>query len=214
VPPKKQTDETAVIADDFTSAEIADHLTQTLKHIKTADALWPGLVKLPAEDKTGNVGKLVTQLGAPLRALFDALTPHRDDDKPKREAKAKLTAVFDNMLGAQDRGKDEARFEVELLVRRLERAEAEQKIVAAYEEARTRFADDALNTGEMVVEPGLRALEVARTAASNSAEFRSLLAPVLDKLGDMTKKARQHQEEARKTAKAKKDAPAKEEEEE
>lgn len=213
MPPKKQPNENDVIADDFTSAQIADHLAQTLTHIKAADALWPGLVKLPAEDKSGNVGKLVTQLGAPLRALFDAITPRNDDDKPKRESKAKLAAVFNNVLGAQDRGKDDARFEVELLLRRLERAEAEQKIVAAFEEARARFADDALNTGEMVVEPGLRALEVARTVASNSPEFRSLLASVIDKLGDMTKKARQHQEGARKAAKDKKDAPSQEEEE-
>lgn len=205
MPPKKKNEEDKPerVADDFTLAEIAERYEQTIEHIQATDKLWTGLVKLPAEDRNGNVGKLVARLDAPLRALFTALTPQEGDSKQLRESKDNLRKVFDGLLGGQDRGKDDKVFEVELLLRRLARAETEQKIVAALEAARARFADDALNTGELVVEPGLRALEVARTAASNNPEFRSLLAPVLDKLGDMTKKARRHQEEARKAAKAK-----------
>ncbi len=202
--PKPASDEK--IADDFTLEEIAERYEQTLQHIQATDALWTGLVKLPSEDRSGNVGKLVARLGGPLRALFKALTPNSGDSKPMRDARERLRQVFDGMLGGQDRGKDAKVFEVELLVRRLARAEAEQRIVIALEAARSRFADDALNTGELVVEPGLRALEVARTAAGNDPEFRSLLASVLDQLGDMTKKARQHQQDVRKSAKAKPDA--------
>ena len=51
-------------------------------------------------------------------------------------------------------------------------------------------ADDMLNTGVMVVEPGLEALEVARGVADSNAELRSLPAPVTNSPSDMTKAAR------------------------
>lgn len=188
------------VADDYTQEDIDAHLSGALGHIGNVEKEWVGLVKLPSADKNGNVGKLVSRLGQPLHALFTALTPQPGDDEPKRKAKANLAAVFDSMLGNQDRGKDPAHFEVDLLLRRLSRVEAEMKIAAALAAARERFMDDVMNTGEMVMEPGLRALEVARTAAASNPEFRSLLAPVLDKLGDMTKKARQRQDDARKAA--------------
>jgi hypothetical protein len=196
------------IADDFTNDEIRTHSERSLAVIGTLHNEWPGLVKLPSSDKSGNLGKLVSQLAGPLTALFDAMTPKEGDDPQKREAKARLAAVFDTMLGAQDRGKDPLHFEAALMLRRLERAQAELRIAEALDEARERFADDAMNTGEMVIEPGLRALEVARTAASTNPEFRSLLAPVLDGLGGMTKKARQYRDEARKAAKDAADTPA------
>jgi hypothetical protein len=189
------------VADDFTNDEIRAHSERSLTAIGSLHGEWPGLVKLPSSDKNGNLGKLVSQLAGPLTALFDAMTPKEGDDPKKREAKARLAAVFDTMLGAQDRGKDPVHFEADLLLRRLVRVQAELRIAAALDEARERFTDDAMNTGEMVVEPGLRALDVARTAAATNPEFRSLLAPVLDGLGGMTKKARQYQEAARKVAK-------------
>lgn len=199
--PKKDLVSTSeTIADDLSSVEIKDHLASTLQHALAAEALWPGLVSLPAGDRSGNLGKLVAQLSTPLQHLFTALTPRDGEDQKTQQKKAELGKVFNSMLGGQDRGKDDSRFEVELLIRRLERIEAQAKIVEALDRLRTRFADDSLNTGEMVVEPGLHALEVARTAAATNPEFRSLLAPVIDSLGDMTKKARQHQEAARKKA--------------
>ncbi|MFO0587012.1 MAG: hypothetical protein U0441_05725 [Polyangiaceae bacterium] len=188
------------IADDYDADEIKEHSARALSAIQSVNAEWPGLVKLPASDKSGNLGKLVGQLGGPLKALFTALTPSDKDDHATRESKAKLATVFDAMMGKSDRGKDPLHFEVDLLLRRMERVQAELKIAEALKEARQRFVDDAMNTGEMVVEPGLRALEIARTAASSNEEFRSLLAPVLDGLSDMTKRARQYQEEARKAA--------------
>lgn len=216
-PVVKSTSTQKKIADDYDTNEIEEHRVRALSAIQSVNAEWPGLVKLPASDKSGNLGKLVGQLGGPLTALFGALTPSDKDDQPTRESKVKLAAVFDAMMGKTDRGKDPLHFEVDLLVRRLERVQAELKIAEALKEARQRFVDDAMNTGEMVVEPGLRALEIARTAASSNEEFRSLLAPVLDGLSDMTKRARQYQEEARKAAAAEasaedapvQDAPAK-----
>ena len=53
-----------------------------------------------------------------------------------------------------------------------------------------------------MVEPGLKALDVARGIADSTAEFRSLLAPLTNSLSDMTKAARLAQAEARAVAKA------------
>jgi hypothetical protein len=194
------------IADDFSLLLIATHLASTLQLIVSAEAQWPGLVSLVTAERTGNLGKLIALLDPSLRALFDALTPVEGEAPTTTAAKKKLASVFNAALGDQDQGKDPAVFEVELLVRRLTRIEASQKIVDALDALRKRFADDMLNTGAMVVQPGLKALEVARGIADSNAEFRSLLAPVTNSLGDMTKGARLAQAEARAEAKAQKAA--------
>jgi hypothetical protein len=205
---KKPIEPTAdvVIADDFTLPLIATHLASTLQLIVSAEAQWPGLVSLITTERTGNLGKLIALLDPSLRALFDALTPVQGEAPTTTASKKKLASVFNTALGDQDQGKDPAVFEVDLLVRRLTRIEASQKIVDALDALRKRFADDMLNTGAMVVEPGLKALEVARGIADSNAEFRSLMAPVTNSLGDMTKAARLAQAEARAEAKAQKAA--------
>src|SRR5436190_560579 len=52
------------------------------------------------------------------------------------------------------------------------------------------FGDDVLNTGEMVIGPGLLALELARSVSKTNPDYRALLAPALDAFRDMTKNAR------------------------
>ncbi|MFT3765587.1 MAG: hypothetical protein QM820_08745 [Minicystis sp.] len=203
MPQAKNAPSTEIIADDFTPAQIADRRDRALQHLGAAGSFWPGLVRLPSGERTGNLGKLVARLSGPLHHLFDALTPRSEDDAETKKHKAELASIFDKMLGAQDRGKDDRRFEVELLLRRLDRIEAQQQIIEELDRLRARFADDALNTGEMVIAPGIQALEVARTAAASNPAFRSLLAPTLDALGEMTKKARRHQDAARKGGKDK-----------
>ena len=99
-----------------------------------------------ADDKTGNLGKLVAQLSVPLRLLLAALTPAKGESATTVAAKEKLAGVFNDMLGAQDGGKDDSRFEVELLAQRLDRVEAEQQIIAALDALRARFAGDACST--------------------------------------------------------------------
>lgn len=185
------------IADDLTPDEIADHLAITHRHLVEAEAQWPGLVSLPADDRNGNLGKLVAQLSPALRALFDALTPVPGEDPHTTKSKQKLLTVFNATVGDADRGHDPEVFEVALLATRLTRVEAEQAIVNKLEKMRKHFADDLLNTGEMVVGPGLQAIDVARTISSARPEFRSLLAPVLNALKDMTKDARAEQNRAR-----------------
>ena len=85
-----------------------------------------------------------------------------------KEMQKKLAGVFNAALGDQDQGKDPGVFEVDLLVRRLTRIEAAQKIVTALDALRKLFADDMLNTGAMVVEPRLKVLEASPTAMQSS----------------------------------------------
>lgn len=63
-------------------------------------------------------------------------------------------------------------FEVKLLVRRITRIEDTEKIVEALDAPKKCFADDNLNTGAMVVQPGLGALDVARGIADSNDELR------------------------------------------
>jgi hypothetical protein len=192
-----------VFADDLSLTEIDAHRQAALASISAARGHFPGLVQLQEGERTGSLGKMIALLGPALGHLFAALTPAPTDDAATVATKKQLATVFDTLLGDKDQGKDPGVFEVELLVRRVTRIEAEQEIVAHLEATTKAFADDILNTGVMVVDPGLKAIEVARTIANTKPEFKSLLAPVTNALGEMTKAARAAQAKAR----APKDAP-------
>lgn len=180
----------SLIADDLSSTEIAARRALTLKLFVDAEAQWPGLVQLQTADRTGNVGKLVARLDPALRALFAALTPVAGEAAAVTAVKKKAAAVFDAALGAADGGKDPEVFEVDRLVARLDRIHAEQEIAAKLGELKKKFDDDVMNTGELVVEPGLKATDIAKSLSASNADFHSLLAPALNALGDLTKAAR------------------------
>jgi hypothetical protein len=74
--------------------------------------------------------------------------------------------------------------------RRIVLVEHEQKIQAALNDLQRHFADDVLHTANTVMEPGLLALAMARMLSATNKGFKSTLAPVIDKLRDMTKAAR------------------------
>jgi hypothetical protein len=194
------------IADDFTSQDISGHLAATLQLRVNAEAQWPGLVSLQESDRSGNVGKLVARLAPALRALFGALTPVAGEAAAVSATKNKLAAVFNAALGDADQGKDPGVFEVDLMVRRLDRIEAQQQIVAKLGALQKAFADDIINTGELVVGPGLKAMDIAKSVSGN-ADFHSLLAPVINALGDLTKAARAGLAAARAAAKQQAAAP-------
>ena len=175
--------------DDLTEQDLDDRLARTQALIAQILALWPGLVRLAEDERRTSAGQSLTTLASPLGALFAVLAP------PNQPVPA-IAKAFD-VLGAQDQGKDPESFEAALLARRLYRAEAEQKIVAALDALSRHFADDVINTGEMVVGPGLLALDLARSLAKAKPEFGSLLAPVLDGFRNMTKQARKRLEQKR-----------------
>ncbi|KYF78916.1 hypothetical protein BE17_26475 [Sorangium cellulosum] len=168
--------------DQLSSAHIEERVEKTLEHIEAIRALWPGLERLEEGQRRRSVGRSLGVLGPPLAKLFALLRP--------RDGKDSALARSFHVLGDQDDGNDPERFEVELLERRLKRAVAEQKVADALEDLARHLDDDALATGEMVIGPGLAALDLARTIARQNATFRAVLAPVLDDFRAMTKQAR------------------------
>ncbi|WP_437487177.1 hypothetical protein WME75_06150 [Sorangium sp. So ce1014] len=151
-------------------------------HIEAIKALWPGLERLEESRRTRSLGRSLAVLGPPLGKLFALLRP--------TDGKESALARSFHVLGDQDDGEDPERFEVELLERRMKRAVAEQKVADALEDLARHLDDDALATGEVVIGPGLAALDLARTIARQNASFRAILAPVLDDFRAMTKQAR------------------------
>ncbi|KYF77198.1 hypothetical protein BE11_06660 [Sorangium cellulosum] len=168
--------------DQLSSAQIEQRVEKTLDHVEAIRSLWPGLERLEEGRRKRSVGRSLGVLGPPLAKLFALLRP--------RDGKDSALARSFHVLGDQDDGDDPERFEVELLERRLKRAVAEQKVADALEDLARHLDDDALATGEMVIGPGLAALDLARTIARQNATFRAVLAPVLDDFRAMTKQAR------------------------
>ncbi|WP_437648641.1 hypothetical protein [Sorangium sp. So ce362] len=168
--------------DQLSAVQIEERVEETLQHIEAIKALWPGLERLEESRRTRSVGRSLGVLGPPLAKLFALLRP--------KDGKDNALARSFHVLGDQDDGEDPERFEVELIERRLKRALAEQKVADTLEDLARHLDDDALATGEMVIGPGLAALDLARTIARQNASFRAILAPVLDDFRAMTKQAR------------------------
>jgi hypothetical protein len=168
--------------DDLTAAEITARSTETEKHIEAIRALWPGLQRLEEAERSVSKGRNLGVFTAPLRQLFKIL-------KNKGAKEAELANHF-NALGDEDFGADPEKFEPELLERRMLRVEAEQKIQATLDDLQRHFADDVLHTGNQVMVPGLLALALASTLSATNKTYKSLLAPVIDALREMTKAAR------------------------
>ena len=176
--------------DELTRDELDERVTETLRHLDAIRALWPGLVRLSTSERRSSMGRMLGQLAPQLRLLFEVLTAKQGEGAPA------IAEVFD-VLGAHDQGEDPTRFEADLLARRLDRVEAEQRVLAAVEDLGRHFGDDVLNTGEMVIGPGLLALELARSLSRSHAEHRAVLAPALDAFRDMTRNARRRLAEQR-----------------
>ena len=179
--------------DELAKNELDDRLAETLHHIDAIRQLWPGLVGLPDQARRTSSGRTLRTLAPALRALFGVLRP-RDGREPP------FAKLFD-VLGDEDDGADPERFEVELLARRIDRIEAEQKIQAELDALRRTIADDILSTGAKVVGPGTLALRLARSIANGNATHRATLAPVLNALSSLTQRAR-HTRAAQESASA------------
>ncbi len=183
MPVKQNKQQTPIAdADDFSAAEIDARVAQTLAHVEAIKQLWPGLRRLSAAERRESVGRSLGVMAPVLGLLFGVLAP---EGQP-----APAVAKAFDVLGAQDHGDDPDRFEAALLARRLHRARAEQKVQEALGGLARHFGDDVIHVGELVVGPGLLALGLAKNLAKARPEFASALAPVLDALRAMTKRAR------------------------
>jgi len=181
---------TATSIDELDSEQIAQRFEETMQHLDAVQGLWPDLRRKSEAERRRSLGRLLPHFAAPLRALFAALVARPGEPRPP------IAAAFD-LLGAQDHGQDPAQFEAELLARRLDRAEAEQKVADRLADMERHFSDDVLDTGDLAIGPGLLALELARTVAKANPQFQSILAPVLDGFRELTKSARRRLGEQR-----------------
>ncbi|MEP7124964.1 MAG: hypothetical protein ABJE95_28805 [Byssovorax sp.] len=168
--------------DDLSAEEIAARKAQTDVHVQAIRDLWPNLQRLEEIDRTSSGGKNLSSFVPALLQLFAIL-------RGKDPKEVELASQF-NALGDEDFGDDPEKFEPELLERRILRVAAEQKIQASLDDLQRHFADDVLHTGNQVMAPGLLALALARTLSATNKKYKSLLAPVIDKLREMTKAAR------------------------
>ncbi len=112
------------------------------------------------------------------------------EQRAAHETRVKLCNVFDATLGEEDHGLRKDQFEAGLLAARLERVKAQYEIAEELKTLSKLFSDDALGLGSQVAGPGLLGVNLAKSLASGSAAFRSLLAPLLDALREMTRAAR------------------------
>jgi len=180
--------------DSLTKEELDALYAETVQQLDVLEARWAGLVQQTEHERSHSPGRSLGVLGAPLHLLFNLLMP--------KNGKESDMLKFFSGLGDADFGEDPEKFEPELLSRRLYRWEYEQKIQARFEKLARSFGDDSLHTGEMVVGPGMMALALARTLALSSAAHRSVLAPVLDAFGALTKRARARAAESHAARKA------------
>jgi hypothetical protein len=180
--------------DDLTEEEIVARFNETIPHIAAIKALWPGLQRLEEVERMTSGGRNLNLFTHPLGVLFEIVKP--------KDGKATEIGPYFDALGDTDHGDDPAKFEPELLSRRMLRVEYEQKIQVALDDLQRHFGDDVLHTGTQVMEPGLLALAMARTLSATNKAFKSTLAPVIDALRAMTKRARAAAAQAREAKKA------------
>jgi hypothetical protein len=184
--------------DELSQDEVDAVFQQTMHHLDAIDALWPGLVNLDKAARRTSIGRNLALFGAAFRDLFGLLI--------KNGKETPLGQHF-HVLGQEDFGDDPTKFEPALLLRRLHRADLEQQVQDRLSKQARHFGDDAIFTGEHVVMPGLKALDLARSLARSNKDLRSALAPVLDAVSKLTQRARAGAEAAREKAKAAAAAP-------
>ncbi len=169
----------------------AERLAKTKEHLAAIEALWTPLGSLEAKQRQSHPGARLLALLKPVTLLFGvlarpaaegALTEAQKADEATRK---KLRDSFD-VLGAADGGKDDDRFEVELLQSRVATVKDAQEIGLALAALSRRFLDEALIQAGLAFGPSKLALDHARTVTQASERFRALLSPVTDALRDMT----------------------------
>jgi hypothetical protein len=184
--------------DNLSDEEFDALLAEAKEQLQALRGRFRGLMQLSEKDRKNHPGASLGQLSAPLKALFETLLPNKHDSADVAAQRAKLAASFD-AFGDKDQGNDPERLEVELLLRRMRRAKAQQELAEEFVAFGRLLADDALHTGGIVFLVGQNALELARGLVNSI--YAPLLAPVYDELRNMTKAARAKLDELRKNKK-------------
>lgn len=170
-----------------TGVSHADRVARSVALLDELEALWPGLRRLDKTTRKNHPGLAMFALLPQARLLLGILTAPSGGDANR----AALVKSFD-AFGASDGGDDPARFEADLLARRLDEVEAMQGVADRMTALARALNDDAL-VGAAVVLPAVTSgLGHARNLAKSLPAYRSLLAPLLDSLRAMTDATRAH----------------------
>ncbi len=186
-----------------------ERLAKTMAHIAAIEALWTPLGSLEAKQRQSHPGARLLAMLKPISLLFAVLARKAPEgalseaQKADEATRKKLRDSFD-VLGAADGGKDDDRFEVELLQARVAKVKDVQEIGAALASLARRFSDEALIEAGAAFGPSKLALDHARTLVQASERYRAMLSGVTDALRDMTAAA----QAANNAAPAEPDAPA------
>ncbi len=168
-----------------------ERLAKTREHINAIEALWTPLGSLESKQRQNHAGTRFLAMLKPVTTLFDVLARPTltgaltEAQKADEAARKKLRDSFD-VLGAADGGKDDERFEVELLQGRVAKVRAMQEIGTALGGLSRRFLDEGLIQAGLAFGPSKLALDHVRTLTQASDRFRALLSGVTDSLRDMT----------------------------
>lgn len=168
-----------------------ERAAKTMAHIAAIEALWTPLGSLEAKQRQNHPGARLLAMLKPVSLLFGVLARKAPEgalteaQKADEATRKKLRDSFD-VLGAADGGKDDDRFEVELLQARVAKVKDVQEIGAALASLARRFSDEALIEAGAAFGPSKLALDHARTLVQASERYRAMLSGVTDALRDMT----------------------------
>ena len=149
----------------------------SLGYIQALSALWPDLVALTDDQRRASNGRLASRYVGALETLFTvASTPPY----------APAFALLGNTEGKVDGGT----FDPAALLDEIQGIAALRKVSIAVKKLDALIDDDLMHRGEKVVEPGLAALDLARSLARSNAHFRAKIATSLNEFKSMTARAR------------------------
>lgn len=149
----------------------------SIGYIQALSALWPDLVALTDDQRRASNGRLASRYVGALETLFTvASTPPY----------APAFALLGNTEGKVDGGT----FDPAALLDEIQGIAALRKVSIAVKKLDALIDDDLMHRGEKVVEPGLAALDLARSLARSNAHFRAKIATSLNEFKSMTARAR------------------------
>ena len=141
------------------------------------ETVWPEMIRLTDDQRSGTTGRLAVRYEGTLRPLFSVTA------KPRFRPAFSLLVMNDGQGG-------KVPYDPSRALAHLERATGMRAMAASLRALADVMDDDALHHGALAVDAGLAALKIARTTADNNPAFRAEVAHVLNEFKSMTAAAR------------------------
>jgi hypothetical protein len=155
-----------------------DELRQRVDRAKAMltelDALFPGAVRLTAEDRRTSQGRLRNGESTVLQAVLGAV-----DSAPQ----------YFVSLADMDQGRDPKRFETDVLRERLLRRDLIDEVSEQLDQLSTRLGDTVLHLGERAAPPVRAAYQIAKVLADSDDQMRTSVAPAIDFYSQISRRA-------------------------